>query len=77
MSITRLRAIAYGKSPLPNERVNVRSDADQTPLMRRLIHVSVERRNGEEWLYWYWTPEQTGDVRVDCGYSGHRLSEAR
>jgi hypothetical protein len=80
VTIRELLAMADGHQPIPTEKVDVRvhcavcGESNHQPLRRRLTRVVRQTMAGEPWLYWYWTPEPTGDVNgIDCGYSGRRL----
>lgn len=76
MTLQELIAIADGAS-LPKEDVNVRlpdATAHAGPLIRTLIRVKRVKKDGNPWLYWFWTPRSDGFLH-DCGYSGQRLSE--
>jgi len=85
VTIRRLLAIAEGLEPVPSAKIDVRvicatcgaaapGLAQDPPLIRQLTRVVRETRQGEPWIFWYWTPEPIGPVNgIDCGYSGRRL----
>ena len=55
----------------PGEICNVRRNGK---LMRKVTAVEHKSRDGRDWLYWYWMPEDKPDLgnysSRDCGYSG-------
>lgn len=55
MTLQELIAMADG-APLPKEDVNVRLPQSAGPLIRTLIRVKRVRKDGNPWLYWFWTP---------------------
>lgn len=58
-------------APLPAEPVNVRRHGGEF-MARKLTRVFWEKRKDGRWLRWEWTPGQSPDRTVDCGFSAIR-----
>lgn len=80
MKTYNLIDMADGKTPIPTEMVNIRTnlygdDPEVDPRYRKLLTVEwrmkaiIGRGNKKfRWLFWTWKPNSTDGY--DCGYSG-------
>lgn len=45
---------------------------------RTITHAAEVRQYGRRVWRWSWNPGKPGDIaRIDCGYSGHQLPDAK